>query len=61
MSDGLLGYNKFGGTLPYAQIAVMMTYMVAQYLIVTGEVLGTMRKPKIVTETDSTFGRHKVK
>lgn len=61
ISDGLLGYNKFGGNLPYAEIAVMVTYMLAQYLIVTGEVLGNMRKPKVVTESDSAFGRHKVK
>jgi uncharacterized membrane protein YhhN len=61
ISDGLLGYNKFGGEFPYAQFAVMLTYMIAQYLIVTGEVLGNMRKPKVVVESDSSFGRHKVK
>ena len=61
ISDGLLGYDKFGGNLPYAKFAVMGTYILAQYFIVTGEVLGTMRKPKVVVETDSAFGRHKVK
>ena len=61
VSDGLLGYSKFGEDFPYAQIAVMVTYMIAQYLIVTGEVLGNMRKPKVEIESDSAFGRHKVK
>jgi len=61
LSDALLGFNKFGNSFPYAQIAVMITYMIAQYLIVTGEVLGNMRKPKIELKSDSAFSRHKVK
>lgn len=60
ISDGLLGYNQFGGDLPYASILVMMTYMLAQYFIVTGEVLGNRRKPKKeVANTGEHFGRHK--
>lgn len=47
ISDGLLGLSKFGNTFPYAQIAVMMTYMIAQYLIVTGEVLGNMKRSTV--------------
>jgi uncharacterized membrane protein YhhN len=61
ISDGLLGFNMFRGGFPYAQIAIMITYMLAQYFIVTGEVLGTMRKPTIEIESNSAFGRHKVK
>lgn len=60
ISDALLGFNKFGGDIPYAQIAVMLTYMVAQYLIVTGEVLGNMPRRKVEVKSDSAFGRHKV-
>lgn len=60
ISDGLLGYNKFGGDFPYAKFAVMVTYMLAQYLIVTGEVLGNMRKQEVKVKSDSVFGRHKV-
>ena len=47
ISDALLGFSKFGDSFPYAQIAVMMTYMIAQYLIVTGEVLGNMSRSKL--------------
>ena len=60
ISDGLLGYNKFGGSFPFAQIAVMVTYMLAQYFIVTGEVLGNMPRKKVAVQSDSAFGRHKV-
>lgn len=60
VSDALLGFNKFGNGFPYAQIAVMITYMLAQYLIVTGEVLGNMRRPKVEVKSDSAFSRHKV-
>lgn len=60
VSDALLGLNKFGTEFPYAQIAVMVTYMLAQYFIVTGEVLGNMRKPKVEVQSDSAFSRHKV-
>ncbi|MEM9545806.1 MAG: lysoplasmalogenase [Bacteroidota bacterium] len=61
VSDALLGFNKFGGGFPNAQIAVMVTYMLAQYCIVTGEVLGGMKKPKVnsKTKTDGVFSRHK--
>lgn len=60
VSDALLGINKFGGNIPYAQIAVMLTYMIAQYLIVTGEVLGNMPRKKVKIKTDSAFSRHKM-
>ncbi len=36
ISDSLLGLNKFGGGFPLANLLVMMTYIVAQYLIVKG-------------------------
>ncbi len=61
VSDALLGFDKFRGSFPYASIAVMLTYMIAQYLIVTGEVLGNMRRPEVKMRSDSAFGRHKVK
>lgn len=61
ISDGLLALNKFGKGFPYAQIAVMITYMLAQYFIVTGQVLGNMRTPKVEVKSDSAFSRHKVK
>jgi len=59
VSDALLGFNKFGSDFPYAQITVMVTYMTAQYLIVTGEVLGNMHKPKVEVKSNSAFSRHK--
>jgi len=61
VSDALLGFNKFGSNFPYAQIAIMVTYMLAQYLIVTGEVLGNMPRPKVKVKSDSAFSRHKTK
>ena len=59
VSDALLGFNKFGDGFPYAQIAVMVTYMLAQYFIVTGELLGNRRKPQMKEHGDSHFARHK--
>jgi len=59
ISDALLGLNKFGSGFSYANIAVMVTYMLAQYFIVTGEVLGGMKRPKVEVKSDSAFGRHK--
>ncbi len=44
ISDALLAVNKFGHQVPYGQLMVMATYMIAQYLIVTGEVLGDIKK-----------------
>lgn len=60
-SDALLGYDKFGGDLPYAQIIVMITYMFAQYLIVTGEVLGNKKKLNSEAKSTSTFGRYRAR
>ncbi len=61
VSDALLGINKFGNPIPYAKFAVMITYMLAQYFIVTGEVLGNMPRKKAEVKSDSAFSRHKVK
>jgi uncharacterized membrane protein YhhN len=36
ISDSLLAINRFSETLPFANIAVMVTYIVAQWLIVKG-------------------------
>lgn len=59
LSDTLLGMDKFGTNFPYAQIVVMLTYMVAQYLIVTGEVLGNMKRVAVEDRSSTSFGRHK--
>lgn len=61
ISDTLLGLNKFGDSLPYGQILVMVTYMLAQYLIVTGEVLSNMPRPKVqqAASSKTSFNRHK--
>lgn len=57
ISDGLLAANKFGEPIPMAQITVMMTYMLAQYFIVTGEVLGNIpvSKPQIKGKKGKSF------
>jgi hypothetical protein len=41
----------------------MVTYMLAQYFIVTGEVLSNMPRPKVqsVIDPNSSFSRHKRK
>lgn len=36
VSDSLLAINRFSTTLPFANLAVMVTYIVAQWLIVKG-------------------------
>ena len=36
ISDAILGWNKFAGSLPYAGLLIMGTYILAQYLIVKG-------------------------
>jgi len=59
ISDSLLGYNKFIGSIPQGRILVMVTYMLAQYFIVTGEVLSGIPRPKVKQKVDSAFARHK--
>jgi len=63
LSDALLAADKFNGTIPYGQIMVMVTYMLAQYFIVTGEVLSNMPRPKKISDlaTNGSFNRHKRK
>lgn len=60
LSDSILAFNRFGSEIPYANIIVMMTYMLAQYFIVTGEVLSNIPKKDTKIKTNSAFGRHKV-
>ncbi len=36
VSDSLLAINRFSQTIPYANIAVMVTYIIAQWMIVKG-------------------------
>lgn len=38
LSDSLLAYNKFVYSFPLSGVCIMATYMIAQYLIVTGAV-----------------------
>lgn len=61
ISDTLLGLDKFSNSIPYGQILVMLTYMLAQYLIVTGEVLSNRPRPKVqqVVDPSLSFNRHK--
>lgn len=60
ISDALLGVNAFVKEFQYADLAVMITYMLAQYLIVTGVVQGRMRIPKAEgPKRDSHFTIHK--
>ncbi len=61
ISDTLLGLSKFNGSLPYGQILVMITYMLAQYFIVTGVMLSNIPRPKVqpIIDPNSSFSRHK--
>ncbi len=61
VSETLLAFDKFNGSLPNGQMLVMITYMLAQYFIVTGEVLSNMPRKKIANPVDygSSFNRHK--
>ncbi|MEE9437688.1 MAG: lysoplasmalogenase [Saprospiraceae bacterium] len=44
ISDGMLAFDKFGTGFPNARIFVMITYMIAQYCIVTGQVLSDTKR-----------------
>ena len=55
--DSNLGID-FGNDFQFDQILIMVTYMLAQYMIVTGEVLGNMRGAE-VEDKSASFGRHK--
>lgn len=43
-SDSLIALNKFHSTVPNASIYIMLTYIIAQYLIVTGCMLHIKQK-----------------
>ncbi|RZJ78821.1 MAG: lysoplasmalogenase [Flavobacterium sp.] len=43
-SDGVLAYNKFVQNFKFAGVAIMATYMLAQYLIVVGSVERKLKK-----------------
>jgi uncharacterized membrane protein YhhN len=51
ISDGLLAWNKFVSPLPLADQAVMLTYMLAQFFIVSGVILQTNAKSKVKGST----------
>lgn len=59
LSDLLLACNKFVTEIAYGQIAVMLTYMIAQYLIVTGEVLDRIPTKEKNSTSKSNLARHK--
>ena len=61
VSDALLAINKFGGEFAYAGIYVMITYMLAQYLIVTGVVLARLKMEVVKEKEVSRFARHRQK
>ena len=61
LSDALLAINKFGNEFMYADISVMVTYMLAQFLIVTGVVLAKIQKKEIKEKTISRFAQHRQK
>ncbi|MFK0571796.1 lysoplasmalogenase [Endozoicomonas sp.] len=44
LSDSLIAINKFIQPLPYAGVAIMLTYYLAQYMIVTGIIQPEDRK-----------------
>jgi len=63
LSDTLIALNKFQGKIQYGNIIIMVTYMIAQYAIVTGEVLSDMPRKSIKAnksvKPDSALSRHK--
>lgn len=59
ISDTLLAVNMFSEEIPYGQIMVMVTYMLAQFFIVTGEVMSFRKKQQPQVVSTSAFGRHK--
>lgn len=46
ISDALIAIDRFSSNLVYGSIAIMITYMLAQYFIITGELLSTIRVVK---------------
>lgn len=44
VSDGVLAYNKFVFSIPYANLIIMSTYIAAQYLITYGIMLHPQKK-----------------
>lgn len=59
VSDMLLAGNKFLGAIPYGNILVMATYIIAQYLIVNGIVLDDEPYQTSKSAVKGTFTRHK--
>jgi len=47
ISDGLLAWNKFVSPFPMADQAVMLTYMLAQFFIVSGVIMQTNEKSEV--------------
>ncbi|RZK53333.1 MAG: lysoplasmalogenase [Pedobacter sp.] len=53
ISDSLLAYNKFVNSFNGAGIAIMTTYMLAQYLITVGAVERKLKKANAMSEANS--------
>ena len=62
LNSGLVAWVCFRNGFPYQEIFIMITYMISQYFIVTGIVLGnTPRKSKSKPKRNSNFAIYKDK
>ena len=48
ISDSILAYNKFVFPISYSGLAIMSTYMAAQYLITVGAVERKLKKHSVI-------------
>ena len=48
LSDSILAYNKFVSPIGFSGLAIMSTYMAAQYLIVIGVVERKLKKHSVI-------------
>lgn len=48
ISDSILAYNKFVSPIKFSGIAIMSTYMIAQYLITIGAVQRKLKKHSVI-------------
>jgi len=50
ISDSILGINKFAYSFDYAGIAIMLPYMLAQYLITIGSIERKLKRQEIIDQ-----------
>ena len=48
ISDSILAYNKFVSPIKFSGLAIMSTYMIAQYLITMGAVERKLKKHSVI-------------